>query len=147
MRWTPHITVAAIVARNDTFLMVSEHEQGQLVINQPAGHVEPNESILDALHREVLEETAFTVRAQHLVGIYRYLSESNGIEYLRFCYACEPLENTHRALDDDIEAAEWLTREEILKRPHRSHLVSRCIDDFDAGHRAPLYLIYWDKPS
>ena len=144
MRWTPHITVAAIVPRNDQFLMVSEYESGQLVINQPAGHVESNETLTEAVLREVREETAWVVEPLHIVGIYRYQANADAIEYLRVCYACTPIEKTDDVLDPDIESADWLTLDDIRSRPHRSALVKRCLEDYLSHQQAPLQFISWE---
>lgn len=144
MRWTPHITVAAIVPRNDRFLMVSEYERDRLVINQPAGHVESNESLIEAVLREVREETAWVVEPLHIVGIYRYRAHTEATEYLRVCYACNPVEQTDDVLDADIESADWLTLDEINSRPHRSHLVKRCLEDYLSNQQVPLHLISWE---
>ena len=144
MRWTPHITVAAIVPRNDQFLMVSEYETDQLVINQPAGHVESNETLIEALLREVREETTWVVEPLHVVGVYRYRASTGDTEYLRVCYACNPIEKTDDVLDADIQSADWLTLDDIGRRPHRSHLVERCLEDYLNHQQAPLQFISWE---
>lgn len=139
----PHITVATVVARDDRFLIVEEHEQGRLVYNQPAGHVENGESLVQAAQRETLEETAWEVEITDLVGIYSYSSPVNGISYVRHCFAATPIKNTRQELDSDISAAHWLTKEELLEREQnlRSPLVLSCLNDWLAGSRYPLALI------
>ena len=52
------LTVAAVVVRDERYLVVEEYARGARVINQPAGHVEPGETIVDAVIRETREETA-----------------------------------------------------------------------------------------
>ena len=89
MHQLPHITVATIVERAGKFLMVKENSGGRLVYNQPAGHVEVKESLLDAAIRETLEETAWRVNLEKLLGIYQYTSPENGITYIRHCFICE----------------------------------------------------------
>ena len=96
MSWTPNITVATIVEKNTTedertFLFVEEHKAGKNVFNQPAGHVEIGENILEAAIRETLEETQWQVELTHLVGTYIYTAPSNGITYLRFCFSAKPV--------------------------------------------------------
>lgn len=140
MRWPPEITVAAIVPRNQDFLMVEELSQGQTVINQPAGHLEPDESLADAVIREVLEETAYLTRPEAIIGLYQYESEAADTLYFRICFLCRVVEKTSRPLDPDIQAAIWLSAEEIKEKPQRSPLVERCLLDYLAGQRFPLSL-------
>ncbi|PIE41220.1 MAG: NUDIX hydrolase [Gammaproteobacteria bacterium] len=145
MTWKPNATVAVIVEQDNKFLLVEEFSHEKLVINQPAGHIEANETILEAVIRETLEETGYRVAPQHLTGFYTYTSPNNGITYYRFCFSAtivEKLENPR--IDPDIENIVWLTRDELQQAEsrHRSPLVMRCIDDYLAGKRYPLDLIY-----
>lgn len=141
MTWRPDLTVAAIVLRDERFLIVEERIAHRVVFNQPAGHVEDGESILQAAIRETLEETAWTFRPQHLVGTYLWRSPSNGRTTLRFAIAGEALaHDPQRRLDHGIIAAHWRTRAELAAEPERlrSPLVLQCIDDFLAGRRYDL---------
>jgi 8-oxo-dGTP pyrophosphatase MutT (NUDIX family) len=147
--WKPNVTVAAVVERDGRFLMVEEHTRDGLRLNQPAGHLDPAESLEQAVVRETLEETAQRVQALACVGVYlsRYRHAAQGIDvtYLRFAFACRWLgHEPGRALDDGIERAVWLTADEIRARAaeHRSPQVQRCIDDHLAGRRYPLDLIH-----
>ena len=99
MSWPPEITVAAIVTRNDTFLMVEEIDHGDLVINQPAGHLEPNESLVEAMMREVLEETSYLTRPEAIIGFYQFQAPNDGPLYFRICYLARVIEKTQQALD------------------------------------------------
>ncbi|MFQ6574283.1 NUDIX hydrolase [Pseudomonas sp. UM16] len=140
----PHITVATIIEDQGRFLMVEEFKAGKHVFNQPAGHLETNESLLDAARRETLEETAWEVELTGVVGIYLYTAPSNGVTYQRICFAARALKHhPERALDSDIVRAVWLTREELLANPERwrSELVPRCIDDYLTGPLHSLALI------
>ena len=115
MRFTPHVTVATIVEDNGRFLMVEELAEGRAVFNQPAGHLEADESLIQAALRETLEETAWEVELTGVVGIYLYTAPSNGVTYQRICFAAHPLKHhPERALDSDIVRAVWLTRDELL---------------------------------
>lgn len=139
MTWHPHITVATIVEQNGRFLLVEESQAGQQVLNQPAGHLEPDESLQQAAIRETLEETGWEVELTAVVGIYLYTAPANGVTYQRICFAARPvLHHPQRPLDNDITATHWLSREEVFAEPKhwRSELVPRCIDDYLAG---PLY--------
>jgi 8-oxo-dGTP pyrophosphatase MutT (NUDIX family) len=142
--WKPDVTVATIVARDDRFLTVEERIRGELVLNQPAGHLEPNESLADAACRETLEETGWTVELLHLVGIYQW-SNAAGAHFVRFTFAARALRHDpDLPLDSGIERALWLTRDEIAQgavRP-RSPMVVRGIDDWLAGNRLPLTAIH-----
>ncbi len=144
MTWTPHATVAVIVEDdNGQFLMVEEHSNGDIVYNQPAGHVEENEKILDAALRETLEETGWHIKLSHLVGLYTYKAPANGVTYYRFCFAAQAIKRVTEELDDGIIAAHWLTLDQLKERSDqlRSPLVLRCIEDFRNGRQFPLDII------
>lgn len=139
MTWRPDLTVAAIVEREGRFLLVEERVRGAAVYNQPAGHVEDGESILDAAVRETLEETAWHFRPRHLLGAYLWRNADNGRSTLRVAIAGDVLDcNPRQPLDRDIIAAHWLTRADLAGRRLRSPLVLRCIDDWVAGRRYDL---------
>ncbi len=144
MTWNPHITVATVVEDNGRFLLVEELAAGQAVFNQPAGHLDADESLLDAALRETLEETGWQVELTAVTGIYLYTAPSNGVTYQRVCFAAKPLRHLpEHPLDDGIIGPRWLTRDELAAQPDRwrSPLVLRCIDDYLAGERHSLSLI------
>ncbi len=144
MVWKPHVTVAAIIEENDHFLVVEEYIDGQLLINQPAGHLDEGEGLIKAVSREALEETGRYFTPTALVGTYRWVSPSNRITYLRFAFA-----GTHSPQDFDyqidpvIHQVRWMSLTELRQRHQqlRSPLVIRCIEDYLAGHRCPLEFI------
>ncbi|MDG1205466.1 MAG: NUDIX hydrolase [Pseudomonadales bacterium] len=140
MNWPPHITVATVVQKQDRFLFVEERDKdtGLLVFNQPAGHLEPNETIFDAAVRETLEETGHKVALTSIVGMYHYASTNNQTIYHRICFRAEVLELTDHALDSDITAVHWLGYNEIAAKPLRSPLVLTCLND--ALNRPPIEL-------
>jgi 8-oxo-dGTP pyrophosphatase MutT (NUDIX family) len=143
-QFNPDITVATILVREGRFLMVEENVRGRLVLNQPAGHLEPNESLIDAAIREVLEETAWEARLQHFVGTYRWVAESTGKTYLRFGFVAEAVQHRpEQALDNGIERTLWLSLEELRAQTDRlrSPLVLALIEDYLAGQRFPLSLL------
>lgn len=133
------LTVAAVVLRDDRYLVVEERVRDRNVINQPAGHVEAGESLLEAVVRETREETAWRFSPTGLVGVY-YWPHEDGRTTLRFAF-CGDVDD-HRdtqPLDDDIIAARWLSGDELHRRSDlRSPLVARAIDDFHAREPAPL---------
>jgi 8-oxo-dGTP pyrophosphatase MutT (NUDIX family) len=140
MVWKPDVTVAALVQREDRFLIVEERIGGQRVLNQPAGHVEDGESLRAAVIRETLEETAWHFLPEALLGFYLWRSP-RGRSTLRIAFTGSVSRHEpDRALDAPILAAHWLSREELLARraQHRTPLVLRCIDDFLGGQRLPL---------
>ena len=144
MTWHPHITVATIVEANGRFLMVEESKGGRLVLNQPAGHLEPNETLRQAALRETLEETGWAVELNGVVGIYLYTAPSNGVTYQRVCFAATPLtHDPQRTLDEGITGALWMTRDELAAQPERwrSELILRCIDDYLAGQPYDLAVV------
>ena len=142
--WKPNTVVAAVLEREGRFLLVEEEDQGRLVYNQPAGHLDPGETLQQAVCRETLEESAWHIEPAGLVGIY--LIEPAGIDrtYLRFCFHGRLLSHEPtRTLDKEIVRTVWLTRDELAAEAHkhRSPLVLRCVDDYLAGRRYPLSLI------
>ena len=144
MRFTPHVTVATIVEDKGRFLLVEELADGREVLNQPAGHLEADESLIQAALRETLEETGWEVELTAVTGIYLYTAPSNGITYQRVCFAARPIRHRDELpLDDGIIGPRWLTRAELTEQPQRwrSELVMRCIDDYLAGSRHSLSLI------
>ena len=138
MVWKPDVTVAAVVERDGRFLLVEEETSEGIRLNQPAGHLEPNESIVDAVVRETLEETAYDFEPAQLTGIYRWSKPGSELSYLRFAFAGHLGEHRpERPLDTGILRTVWLTRDEILASTERlrSPLVIRCIEDYLSGKR------------
>ena len=141
-RSTWALTVAAVIARDGRFLMVEETDgwNPERVLNQPAGHVDPGESILAAVVRETLEETGLAFTPEAILGIYQLLAR-NGQDYCRICFSGSvPQGAEPRPRDPQILACHWLTREEIARTRLRSTLVLNCLDDFLAGRGHPLSL-------
>ena len=148
MIWKPNVTVAAIIEQDGRFLLVEEHTSHGIRFNQPAGHLEEGESLLTAVAREALEETAYEFEPQHLVGVYRWPAPQSDITYLRFAFAGRTLaHHPERALDEGIIRAVWMTPQEISasQAQHRSPLVLRCVEDYLSGKRYPLdLLVHYD---
>ena len=141
-RFAPRVTVATIVEREGRFLFVEERIAGKLVINQPAGHLDPEESIVHAAARETLEETGWTVQIDALVAIDQY--EAANRAFLRFAFAATALHHdSERTLDTGIERAVWLSRDELIARKaeHRSALVLAGVDAYLSGVRVPTSLL------
>ncbi|MGO1462453.1 MAG: NUDIX hydrolase [Marinobacter sp.] len=144
MTWTPHATVAVVVEdEHGRFLMVEEHSSGRIVFNQPAGHIEENEAILDAAKREALEETGWDIEPEHFLGLYTYKAPANGVTYYRFCFIGKARQHITHKLDTGIIAAHWLTLAEIrqLGNQLRSPLVVKSIEDYRNGRCYPLDVI------
>jgi 8-oxo-dGTP pyrophosphatase MutT (NUDIX family) len=141
--WKPSVTVAAVIERQGKFLLVQERIDGQLVLNQPAGHLDPGESLLAACRREVLEETAHRFEPTGLVGIYRWRHAAKDVTFLRFCFSGRISGSETRPLDKEIVALHWLTPDELKHRKaeHRSPLVQKCVEDFLAGRDFPLEVL------
>ena len=150
-RWSPSVTVAAIVERDGRYLLVEEHTPEGLKLNNPAGHLDPAESPQQGVVREVLEETARAFTPHALVGVYlsRFQRPARGedVTYLRLAYCGEVGEpDAGRALDAGIVRTLWLTPDEVRAgaERHRSPLVLRCIEDHLAGRRWPLGVVHTD---
>ena len=143
LEWLPRLTVATIIERDGRFLLVEEYADGdELVYNQPAGHLDEHETLAAAAIRETLEETAWEIQVEAIIGLY-YWTHPKGHTFVRTCFAGTALRHhPGQALDYGIQRALWLTREEIaaLGPKLRSPMVLRCIDDYLAGKRYPLDL-------
>ncbi|WP_447785186.1 NUDIX hydrolase [Stenotrophomonas bentonitica] len=143
LRWAPHVTVATVVVRDGRLLLVEEAIDGRAVLNQPAGHLEPGESLAAAAVRETLEESGWTVRLTAFIGTYQWTAP-DGTPFLRFAYAAEPISHDPaRPLDTGILRALWLAPAELQAEPSRlrSPLVWEVVADFLAGQRHPLSIV------
>lgn len=141
-RQPPSVTVAAVIEQGGKFLLVEELIDGRSVLNQPAGHLEPGESIVQACVREVLEETAHRFEPTGLVGIYRWHYAPAEVTFLRFCFLGKILKIESTPLDKEILALHWFTPGELKAKTamHRSPLVQQCMEDYLAGCNYPLTL-------
>lgn len=154
-RWKPSVTVAAVIEKDGRFLLVEEHTSEGLRLNNPAGHLEPGESLVEACIREVLEETSCAFKPTALVGMYmsrlrspgRNGAEERDLTYLRFAFCGEAgSPDPSRRLDHGIVRTHWMTAAQIRSNParHRSPLLQRGLDDYLAGRRFPLDMIGTD---
>lgn len=144
MIWKPNVTVAAVVEQDGKFLLVEEETDDGIRFNQPAGHWEADETLVQGAVREALEETAYHFSPEWLLGVYRWRHPRKDITYLRFAFA--GMVNKHeplRQLDKGILRAVWLSPDEIraTAERHRSPLVLKCVEDHLAGKRYPLELV------
>ncbi|MBX3608379.1 MAG: NUDIX hydrolase [Hydrogenophaga sp.] len=148
-RWKPSVTVAAVIARDGRYLLIEEHTADGLRLNNPAGHLDPGEGLIEAVVRETLEETAHRFKPTALVGTYlsRFQRGTQDVTYLRFAFCGELGEHlVGRALDTGIVRTLWLTPDEIRASAaqHRSPLVLRCMQDHLAGCAFPLSMVHTD---
>lgn len=140
----PDVTVAAVVERDGRFLMVEEIVRGVRVLNQPAGHVDPGERLLDAVVRETREETGWLIRPTWLLAIYEWTSPRDNRAILRFTFVAEAVQQIPDAvLDEGIEREWWLNEAEFIAHPvpPRSPLVARSLSDYRQGRRIDLALL------
>lgn len=146
-RWAPRVTVAAVIEQNGRFLLVEEHTAQGLRLNNPAGHLEPGESLVQACAREVLEETCHGFTPEALVGVYlaRFDDAPNAVTYLRFAF-CGSLgaRVPERVPDVGIVRSVWLSADEVRARPDhmRSPLVAASVRDYLDGRRVPLDVLH-----
>jgi len=139
----PALTVAAVIENDGLFMLVEERIEGRLVLNQPAGHVENGETLLTAVVRETLEETAFTFIPEATIGAYRWGRSASGPQFLRVAFAGRHTSHDgRRTLDEGIERVLWLTRSELAASSDRlrSPMVLRAIDDYLSGIRHSVHL-------
>lgn len=144
MRFKPNSTVATIIEKDGLFLFVEEGDLSNPVFNQPAGHIEQGESILDAALRETLEETGCTVELTGYMGLYTYTAPSNQTMYHRHCFTAKIISHDDSyILDKGIHGTKWLTLNALIEsKQARSPLVIKCIQDFLARPALPLDIIY-----
>ena len=146
--WQPDVTVATVVVADGRLLLVEESVAGQLVLNQPAGHLEPDESLVEAALRETREESGWDVRLTAFVGAYQWKAPpgdgGGGRHYLRFAFAAEPVaHDPGRPLDTGIARVLWMTPDELRAASgrHRSPLVWQAVEDHLSGRRHSLDLL------
>lgn len=146
MTWKPHVTVAAVIEQAGCFLLVEERTTEGIQFNQPAGHLDPGESIVAAVIRETLEETAYHFVPEALTGIYQWHQASHNRTYVRFAFSGKIIgHEAERPLDTGIIRAVWQTSDEIYagQASHRSPLVCDCVTDYLAGVRYPLAMLHY----
>ena len=139
MSFDPHVTVAVVVKNDGKFLFVEELSHGEQVINQPAGHVEENETLIEATLRETLEESGYRIEISHLIGIYVY-DAPNGVTYYRMCFSGHVIEKVTDQYDDGIIGPVWLSLDELKAQEAkwRSPLVLKCVEDYINNDPLPL---------
>lgn len=143
-RWKPRVTVAAVIENQGRFLLVKESINDAIRYNQPAGHLEDQESLLEAVQREVLEETGWPFQADGLVGIYRWVEPRSGETFLRFTFCGTVAHHQEQqTLDTPVIETCWMSHADVkaCADQHRSPQVLRSLDDYLAGCRHPLELI------
>ena len=144
MSWVPHITVASIIKKNNEYLFVEEYINDKKVLNQPAGHLEEHETLEEGCIRETLEETAYDVEVDYLVGIYQERKKNSLDMWLRFCFKCNILEeHVDRSLDKNILRKLWLPKKELTSSNfiYRSDMVLKCIEDYEKGVKYPKEIL------
>lgn len=146
--WLPHVTVATVTERNGRFLLVEEEVNGDLVINQPAGHWEPGETLMEGAVRETFEETGWRVAITGLIGVYEYQPPDLDYAFVRFAFSAKPLthDSTHK-LDDGIKRWFWMDQHELKDQMyrHRSPMVQECLEDYWMK-RYPLSVLHHLTP-
>ncbi|WOH38339.1 NUDIX hydrolase [Thalassotalea fonticola] len=143
-QFKPNTTVAGIIFHKNKFLIVEEVDEGNIVYNQPAGHVEAGENLIEAFKREVKEETGLHVTPDHISGIYYHYREDLNLHFLRFCFVVELDEFAQTTPQDpEILQALWLTKEQLLAKGDqiRSPLVIECLNDHLNGNHYPLEIL------
>lgn len=141
--WAPRVSVAVVIERAGEFLMVEEEIEGEVVLNQPAGHLDEGESVMAADVREAYEETRWRVSISSLIGVHRWVDEASERTWLRVVFQGVALTHEPGPLDAPVVAARWMNREELHAEVDRfrSPLVSAALESFDHGPRPPLSVL------
>jgi 8-oxo-dGTP pyrophosphatase MutT (NUDIX family) len=149
MIWKPHVTVSAVCERDGRFLVVEERVQGALVINNPAGHLEDDESLVEAVLRETREETGWQFAPEAVTGLYLWKSPASSKTFLRVNFFGHAMHHDpDQVLDRGIVRALWMGRDELAASGRlRSPLVLRCVDDYLAGKHYPLDVLTHLEPG
>lgn len=138
----PHVTVACIVHAEDKFLVVEETINGKALWNQPAGHLEADETLVQAAARELWEETGIKAQPQYFIRMHQWIAPDK-TPFLRFLFSIE-LANMcdTEPQDSDIDCCRWVSAEEILRAPNlRSPLVAESIRSYQRPERYPLDMV------
>ena len=147
--WIPHVTVATIIEKENKFLMVEEDLHGKKLLNQPAGHLDKGETLIQAAIRETQEESGWQVEITHMIELAQWTSPNSDTHFLRACFAGKAIKHfPEQKLDDGILRALWMTRQEVEQNYHRlrSPLVLNHIDHYIAGKKFDLdFFSYYDK--
>ena len=144
MVWKPHVTVAAVIKKDNKFLLVEEETSNGLTFNQPAGHLEKGEDIITAVKREVNEETAWQFEPEQIISVQLWRKNPRFPTFLRVSFSGNVHSyNSDQPLDNGIIATHWLNRDEIAakKSQLRSPLVLTTVDSYLAGEHYPLSLL------
>lgn len=142
--WQPHVTVATVVERNGRFLFVEESVNDELVINQPAGHWEAGETLLEAAIRETYEETGWRVELTGLLGIYEHQPAELDYAFLRICFSARPIEHDPaHVMEAGIKRWFWMDQHELRGEifRHRSPMVQQSVEDYWTSTRYPLKIV------
>lgn len=149
--WIPHVTVATIVEKDNKFLIVEEFLHGKKTLNQPAGHLDQGETLIQAAIRETQEESGWHVEISHMIELAQWTSPNSDTHFLRACFAGKPIKHfPKQKLDDGIIRALWMSRDELQQNSYRlrSPLVLEHIDHYIAGKKYDLdFFSYYDKES
>jgi len=148
-RHTARVIVAGFIERDGKLLVIRERpadlpEDHASVMNQPAGHVEKNELLTDAVVREVMEETGYKVKSVELVGVHQATLSSRDYMGIYFLFRCELVDEKQYPIEaPEIIETLWLTLEEIMnrKKEHRSETTTARFESYFSGAGYPLEIL------
>lgn len=110
--------MGVVVNTEGKVLLVLSKDRGW---EPPMGFLEQGESPIPALHREILEESGYSVKVTRLTGIYHCVK--NGMPILSLCFLCEAGERVRSEVEESL-AVQWADSEQLrVLLTHQSHLL------------------------
>ena len=138
----PHVTVACLVQAEGELLVVEETINRRATWNQPAGHLEADETLLEAAERELYEETGIAASMHYFIGINQWIAPDS-TPFVRFLFGVDLAKKAPtQPQDSDIDCCWWLPPAQILTASNlRSPLVAESVRLWQQGTRYPLHLV------
>lgn len=144
------VAVGGIVENPEGEILLVQDRRGGWVF--PGGQVENGESLIEALVREVLEESGIEIEVSCLIGVYSNTSSYEGHSGVAHIptkvildYLCRPV-GGKLGISEETSASEWVQRERVLERIAAPAIRTRYQAYLD-GDEHVTYMSYKTKPD